>query len=78
MHWLYVSIDVPLGRAETSGRFWASALGWELGPPWRSHPEFRSLVPPDGDSFAHVQEIDGPVGIHFDIGRWTSPPRSPG
>ena len=68
MHWLYVSIDVPGEQVETSGRFWSAALGWELGAPWRSHPEFRSLTPPSGDAYAHLQQIEGGPGVHFDIG----------
>jgi predicted enzyme related to lactoylglutathione lyase len=68
MRWIHVSFDVPEDAADVDESFWQAVLGWELGPPWKGHPEFRSLRPPKGDGYAHVQRIDGPLGIHFDVG----------
>jgi hypothetical protein len=68
MRWLYVSFDVPESAADAEQAFWPAVLGWQLGEPWQGHPEFRSLVPPAGDMYAHMQRADGPLAIHFDLG----------
>jgi predicted enzyme related to lactoylglutathione lyase len=68
MRWLYVSFDVPDEAAEAAQQFWPAVLGWQLGEPWEGHPEFRSLRPPSGDMYAHVQRVDGHLAIHFDLG----------
>ena len=68
MRWIYVSFDVPQSDAEAAQAFWPAVLGWELGEPWHGHPEFRSLRPPTGDMYAHVQTVDGPLALHFDLG----------
>src|SRR4051794_19447282 len=68
MRWLYVSFDVPESAAQTEQAFWTAVLGWQLGEPWKGHPEFRSLVPPSGDMYAHMQRVDGPLALHFDLG----------
>jgi hypothetical protein len=67
VNWLYVSFDVPAEAAEAES-FWPAVLGWELGEPWAGHFEFRSLRPPSGDMYAHVQRVDGPIAVHFDLG----------
>ena len=68
VNWLYVSFDVPADAAGAAESFWPAVLGWQLGEPWEGHPEFRSLRPPSGDMYAHVQRVDGPIAIHFDLG----------
>jgi hypothetical protein len=68
MRWLYVSFDVPHDAAGSAEAFWPAVLRWELGEPWPGHPEFRSLRPPNGDAYAHVQRVDGPLAVHFDLG----------
>jgi len=68
MRWLYVSFDVPETAADAEQAFWPAVLGWQLGEPWQGHEEFRSLVPPSGDMYAHMQRVDGPLAIHFDLG----------
>lgn len=69
MHWLHVSIDLPSEQADAGARFWSDVLGWQLGSPWRGHPEFRSLTPPDGDGYVHVQTTGaGESTVHFDVG----------
>ncbi|HEX6658422.1 MAG TPA: hypothetical protein VF065_10095, partial [Ilumatobacter sp.] len=65
VNWLYVSFDVPDDAADVAASFWPAVLGWELGEPWEGHSEFRSLRPPSGDMYTHVQRVDGPVAIHF-------------
>jgi catechol 2,3-dioxygenase-like lactoylglutathione lyase family enzyme len=67
MDWVDCILDVPAAAAQEASQFWADVLGWRVGDPWPKHPEFRSLEPPDGDSFVHVQVIDGPPRIHFDL-----------
>ena len=68
MRWIYVSFDVPQSDAEVEQAFWPAVLGWELGEPWHGHREFRSLRPPSGDMCAHMQTVDGPLALHFDLG----------
>ena len=68
MRWLYVSFDVPESVADAEQAFWPAVLGWQLGEPWQGHEEFRSLVPTSGDMYAHMQRVDGPLAIHFDLG----------
>jgi predicted enzyme related to lactoylglutathione lyase len=67
VNWVHCILDVPVGAAAATTRFWSAVLGWEIGEPWSKHPEFRSLEPPDGGSFVHVQVIDGPARIHCDL-----------
>ena len=50
--WLHVFIDVAPDVAEESASFWSAALGWPLGEPWPGLPEFRSFIPPEGDSLS--------------------------
>jgi predicted enzyme related to lactoylglutathione lyase len=68
MRWIYVSFDVPPGDADAQHAFWPAVLGWELGEPWHGHEEFRSLRPPSGDMYAHMQTVDGSAALHFDLG----------
>jgi predicted enzyme related to lactoylglutathione lyase len=68
VQWLYVSFDVPKEAADASETFWTAVLGWELGEAWEGHPEFRTLRPPSGDMYAHVQRVDAPLAVHFDLG----------
>ena len=68
MRWIYVSFDVPESAADVEQTFWPAVLGWELGEPWHGHPEFRTLRPASGDMYAHVQTVDGPLAVHFDLG----------
>jgi len=65
--WTHVFIDVPADQVSTAQRFWAHVTGWSIGEPWGGHPEFTSLVPPEGDPYVHVQRIDGPARIHIDF-----------
>jgi hypothetical protein len=65
--WLHVFIDVAPYVSEVSATFWSAALGWPLGEPWPDHPEFRSFVPPQGDSYIHQQIGDHGPRIHFDL-----------
>jgi glyoxalase superfamily protein len=67
MTWVDCILDVPPGVADTTRTFWAGVLGWTIGEPWPDHPEFSSLRPPGGDSFVHVQVIDGPARVHLDL-----------
>lgn len=41
--------------------------GWPVGGPWPAHPELRSFEPPTGDSYVHLQQIDGPPRVHLDV-----------
>ena len=67
MTWLHAVIDVPDATTSHAADFWSAVLGWPLGPPWPGHPELRSLTPPDGDAYVHLQVIDGPARIHVDL-----------
>lgn len=65
--WMHAFIDVDADAVETTCRFWSEATGWPVGAPWRDHPEFQSLEPPDGAAYLHVQRIDGPPRVHLDL-----------
>jgi hypothetical protein len=68
IRWLHVTIDLPADVDDDNSRFWAAALGWPLGEPWRGHPEFCSFEPPVGDSYVARQVIeDGSPRVHLDI-----------
>lgn len=64
---VHVIIDVPTEGAATATAFWSQALGWPAGEPWADHPEFRSLEPPDGDAYVHVQSGDHGPRVHLDL-----------
>ncbi len=67
MAWLHAVIDVPEDQSAASAAFWSSALGWPVGDAWTGHPELRSLEPPDGSAYVHLQTIDGPPRVHIDL-----------
>jgi hypothetical protein len=67
MAWLHAVIDVPADQHPTLAAFWSSALGWQLGAPWRGHPELSSFEPPRGDPYLHLQQIDGVPRVHLDL-----------
>jgi hypothetical protein len=68
IRWLHVMIDLPADVDDETSAFWAGALGWPLGGPWRGHPEFSSFEPPAGDSYVARQAIgDGRPRVHLDI-----------
>lgn len=65
--WIHAFVDLP-GPLRAAGLgFWAAVTGWRSGRPWRAHPEFRSVEPPDGCAYLHVQRIDGSPRIHLDL-----------
>jgi len=65
--WLHVFVDVPASSAAGTRTFWSRALGWSPDAPWRDHPEFTSLVPAEGDTYVHVQEVDDDPRVHLDV-----------
>ena len=67
MAWLHAVIDVPADQHDAVADFWAGALGWQLGAPWRDHPELRSFEPSRGCEYVHLQQIDGPPRVHVDV-----------
>jgi hypothetical protein len=68
IRWLHVMIDLPPELDGAASQFWARALGWPLGEPWRGNPEFRSFVPPSGDSYVARQLIEGErPRVHLDV-----------
>ncbi len=64
---LHTVIDVPSGSLAETASFWSAALGWPAGEPWPAHPELRSFEPLTGDSYVHLQQIDGPARVHLDV-----------
>lgn len=67
MVWIHAVIDLPAESLESGADFWAASLGWPIGAAWQDHPELRSFVPPQGDSYVHLQSITGPPRIHLDL-----------
>jgi Glyoxalase-like domain len=67
LDWVHVFIDVPPDTAAAARGFWSGVLGWAPGEPWDGHPEFTSLLPPDGHSYVHVQEVHDDPRVHVDV-----------
>jgi hypothetical protein len=66
--WVHAFIAVPRPSASLARVFWTRALGWPTGVPWDAHPEFTSLVPPDGDPYVHFQQVgDDAPRVHLDV-----------
>ncbi len=65
--WIGAVLDVPADQVQATDRFWSRALGWDVGDPWPSHPEFHSLLPPEGSSHVLVQTVEGPARVHLDL-----------
>jgi Glyoxalase-like domain len=65
--WMHAFVDVPPEHAEAAREFWSAVTGWPASGGWEGHPEFVSLVPPDGAPYLHVQVIGGPPRIHLDL-----------
>jgi hypothetical protein len=65
--WMHAFVDVPAERVEAAWTFWSAVTGYSRGQVWAGHPEFRSLVPPTGTPYLHVQVIGGPPRIHLDL-----------
>jgi hypothetical protein len=65
--WMHAFLDVPADLADRAAGFWAAATGSRIGAPWPDHPEFRSLEPPTGTRYLHVQRHDGPPRLHLDL-----------
>ena len=67
MPWLHAVVDVPADQHAAAAAFWAAAVGWSVGEAWDGHPELRSLEPPTGRAYLHLQQVDGPPGVHLDL-----------
>ncbi len=67
MTWVHAVIDVPREQHGSVSQFWADVFGWPAGAPWHGHPELRSFEPPEGTSYVHLQEIQGPARLHLDL-----------
>ena len=67
MSWLHAVIDVPADQHDRAADFWAAALGYDPGEPWPGHPGLRSLEPPEGDAYVHVQTVPGVPRVHLDL-----------
>lgn len=65
--WLHAVLDVPASDLAATRDFWGAALGWSAGPTWPGHDELRSFEAPQGRSYVHLQEVDGPPGVHLDL-----------
>ncbi|WP_028638971.1 VOC family protein [Nocardioides sp. URHA0032] len=67
MTWLHAVIDVPRDQLRPAAEFWGGLTGWPAGAPWPGHRELRSLEPPDGSAYLHLQEVDGGPRVHLDL-----------
>ena len=66
--WLSAFIDFPADHFATGVRFWAAVTGYAVSPARGANGEFATLVPPDGDDFLRVQQLQtGPNRIHLDV-----------
>lgn len=58
---------VDVGTVEPAQSFWSAVTGWPVSAPWDDHPEFHSLMPPDGAPYLHVQRVGAPPRVHLDL-----------
>jgi Glyoxalase-like domain len=65
--WVQAFIDVPNADVARTQAFWAAATGHRISRPWTDHPEFVSLVPPNGNPYVHVQQIGTGPRVHIDL-----------
>ncbi|MDF1602186.1 VOC family protein [Nocardioides sp. YIM 152315] len=64
---LHAVIDLPADRHANAARFWAAVTGWPIGAARPGRPELRSLEPPEGTAYLHLQEIGGSPRVHLDV-----------
>ncbi len=67
MTWVHAVVDVPASDHAAAAAFWGRVLDWPAGPAWPGHPELRSFEPDTGAPYVHLQEVDGPPGVHLDL-----------
>ena len=68
MSWLHAVLDVPEAHQSAAADFWGAATGWPVGEPWPGHPGLRSLTPPAGAPYVHLQRTgSGTAGVHLDV-----------
>lgn len=66
--WITAFLDFATRDFETGTAFWAGVTGSRVSAPRGSADEFATLVPPDGDAYLRVQQLDyGPGRIHLDL-----------
>jgi hypothetical protein len=65
--WIHAFVDLPEPLLADGLGFWTAVTGWPAERPWPDHPEFRSIEPPDGDAYLHIQQIDGAPRVHLDL-----------
>lgn len=66
--WASALLDFPASSFASGVAFWREVTGFGLSPARGEHHQFATLVPPAGDDYLRVQQVqDGPGGIHLDL-----------
>lgn len=69
VRWLTAFLDTPRGsQSDAVVEFWQAVTASRLSTRRGSSGEFATLVPPDGDAYLRLQDLDdGPAGCHLDL-----------
>lgn len=80
--WLTAFLDIPADEFDEGVAFWQSVTGYALSAYRGAREEFATLLPPSGDAYLRVQQIEsGKPGVHLDLhapGQAFEVRRSPG
>jgi predicted enzyme related to lactoylglutathione lyase len=67
-NWVTLFLDFDDADHDRGLDFWRDVTGWAVSPARFGDGEFRTLVPPDGDSHLRVQRLGaGPTRAHVDL-----------
>ncbi|HEX2895197.1 MAG TPA: VOC family protein [Marmoricola sp.] len=80
--WMTAFLDLPADEFDPAVAFWQSVTGYALSAYRGEREEFATLVPPRGDAYLRVQQLEsGRSGVHLDLhapGQAFEVRRSPG
>jgi hypothetical protein len=82
LRWMTAFIDLTADEFDTAVTFWQDVTGYALSAYRGEREEFATLLPPSGDAYLRVQQIEsGRSGVHLDLhapGQSFEGHRSPG
>ena len=66
--WLTAFLDLPADEFDEAVAFWQGVTGYALSAYRGEREEFATLLPPAGDAYLRVQQIEsGRSGVHVDV-----------
>lgn len=82
LRWMTAFVDLPADEFDPAVSFWQAVTGYGLSAYRGDREEFATLVPPRGDAYLRVQQLEsGRPGVHLDLhapGQAFEVRRSPG